>query len=199
MDTRLWSFTGRSIPARRTLRPADIHIPDIARSLALTNRWGGHTLYPFSVAHHSLLVARYLAFGQAVKKRALALQGLLHDAAEGYYGDVAGPLKQVWWMYPYRRRERRFLRTLFAMHHLCPEISPAVREADEACAHLEAECLFPVAPPWLNPDLVKKAMHRIQVTELAPVGWRDVEEMWCEQYIELTGGAHWPSGLPTSF
>ena len=64
-------------------------IEDIAHSLALTNRYGGHTSAPYSVAQHCVL-ASYMDVG--IKPIYL----LLHDAAEAYLvGDVASPQKRL--------------------------------------------------------------------------------------------------------
>lgn len=72
--------------------PATITIEDIAFALSHVNRFTGH-VGTYSVGMHSLLVA-----GGAVhlsKDTNFILHALLHDAAEGYLGDVAAPLKRL--------------------------------------------------------------------------------------------------------
>ena len=73
-------------------RAEDVRAADIAHSLARINRFSGHTLgEPYSVAHHSMLVADLLAsWGCPV---AIVREGLLHDAPEAYYGDIVQPMK----------------------------------------------------------------------------------------------------------
>ena len=57
-------------------------------------RFNGHTEgEPYSVAHHSMLVADLLASWGAPP--AIVREGLLHDAGEAYYGDVVSPLKRA--------------------------------------------------------------------------------------------------------
>lgn len=79
------TFTGRQFWPLDP-RASDITVEDIAHSLALQCRFGGHCLRFYSVAEHSVLVSR------AVAPR-FAMWGLLHDAAEAYVLDVVRPLK----------------------------------------------------------------------------------------------------------
>lgn len=78
--------------------PDQVDIMDIAHSLAMINRFTGHTVRPYSVAEHSLLVADICAMeGHG---HTLQLAALLHDAHEAYTGDVSSPVKlevgQAW-------------------------------------------------------------------------------------------------------
>lgn len=90
--TWLQTHSGRAFDLR-TPDPADVRVEDIAHALARINRYNGHTRIAYSVAEHSLLVASTLMIDH--KDDALALAGLLHDAAEAYVGDLIFPLYQA--------------------------------------------------------------------------------------------------------
>lgn len=70
---------------------------DLAIGLSRTYRWGGHSIWelPLSVAQHSLLVLKLCEQLHGVPlSRAVALQALLHDAAEGLLSfDPISPVK----------------------------------------------------------------------------------------------------------
>lgn len=82
------TITGRHIHLDDLLGlPSEkIQLTDIAGALAKIARFGGQTEYLYSVAAHSVAVARLLP-------ARLRLYGLLHDAAEAYLGDVVAPWK----------------------------------------------------------------------------------------------------------
>lgn len=93
-------MSARTIPYMQTLtgrhwypfdpRPEDVHFDDL-RALSRISRYGGHTIVEhYSVAEHSVRVARYLCDNGATSRVCLA--GLLHDAHEAYPpGDQLGP------------------------------------------------------------------------------------------------------------
>ena len=70
---------------------AEVDIKDIARSLARQCRFDGHVnVEHYSVAEHSIYVSELVA-------PEFALDGLLHDAAEAYIGDIVSPVKRATW------------------------------------------------------------------------------------------------------
>lgn len=68
--------------------PESVRLRDIAGHLARICRFTGGCLKPYSVAQHSVLVCDNLP-------PEFRVEGLLHDAAEAYVGDVSQPLKQA--------------------------------------------------------------------------------------------------------
>lgn len=74
-------------------KPSDVLFDDISHSLARICRYTGHTDRHYSVAEHSLLVARRVLRMTGDLEKAYA--GLMHDAAEAYVGDICRPLKNT--------------------------------------------------------------------------------------------------------
>jgi uncharacterized protein len=83
----LQTFTGKQFYPRDP-RVEDVDIRDIAHALSLVCRFGGHVKELYSVAQHSVIVSE-------IVPDHLALEGLLHDAAEAYIGDMVRPLKEA--------------------------------------------------------------------------------------------------------
>ncbi len=72
-------------------QPEDVCIADIAHGLSNICRFGGQCRVFYSVGQHSVLVARAILDRWGNPDH--ALQGILHDAAEAYLGDMVRPLK----------------------------------------------------------------------------------------------------------
>jgi hypothetical protein len=75
----------------------EVFTDDVAAAISKICRFGGHIrpeLPPYSVAQHSVLVARLLR--ERGEPAQVQLQGLLHDAHEAYPpGDVLAPVKRA--------------------------------------------------------------------------------------------------------
>lgn len=92
------TFTGRKVDVQDP-DPSMVDIEDIAHSLSMVCRFGGHCRNFYSVAEHSLLV-EFLGSIRPVQGKLVAagtpqfqLACLLHDAAEAYIGDIVTPVK----------------------------------------------------------------------------------------------------------
>lgn len=86
------TFTGRAFYPMDP-RPEDIDILDIGHHLGMICRYGGAVSKFYSVAEHSVLLAKYVLEKKPGDTQ-LALQALLHDAAEAYICDIPRPLKR---------------------------------------------------------------------------------------------------------
>lgn len=106
-------------------RADEVFIEDIAHSLSLQCRYAGHCLRFYSVAEHSVHIARWLLD----KHSALtALYGLLHDAPEAYVVDVPRPLKPF--LANYKEAEAGVWSAIARRYGLAEDMPAAVHEAD---------------------------------------------------------------------
>lgn len=163
--------------------PQVITIRDIAHHLALTNRFCGATLFPYSVAQHSVLVAEFLEKTGAGPR--LALLGLLHDAHEAYLHDISSPAK----------------RALFGAENIntyayrCRVFDAAIREAIGLAEPTEIETdavhamdLVVFATEWrdLMPDESPCPCDvRPASTRVKPIAWDKAEDKFFKTYERL--------------
>ncbi len=147
-DEALASFTaGPSIPINTfsgklfnlwEATPKDICIKDIAHALSLQCRFNGHCSEFYSVAQHSIMVAR--AVSGMTDNPGLWLSALLHDASEAYLGDVIKPLKVH--LPEYAKIEARVME-LIEMKWDVGHHNPLIKRADRCCLWYEANNLMP--------------------------------------------------------
>ncbi|MHB1097968.1 MAG: metal-dependent phosphohydrolase [Burkholderiales bacterium] len=122
-------------------QPDMVRVEDIAASLGKLCRFTGHTSCFYSVAQHSILVSH-------IVPREFAFEGLMHDAAEAYFGDISTPLKRVLGARA-REVEHRIdaaVRLRFGLPLSC---SPEVKQGDTKALGMEVDYFMPVDPdPW---------------------------------------------------
>jgi hypothetical protein len=109
-----------------------VHIEDIAHALSMICRFGGHCREFYSVAQHSVLVSHHVEQYAAH----LALEGLLHDAAEAYVGDMVRPLKRS--MQSYINAEDRVFAAIAKRFGLGGVVHDSVKISDERLLATEA-------------------------------------------------------------
>lgn len=69
------------------------NIEDVIRALPKINRFNGQTLFPYSVAQHSIVCVEVAQAQHDIFDEGLLLCVLLHDAGEAYIGDIVRPIK----------------------------------------------------------------------------------------------------------
>jgi len=85
------TYTGKCFDPMEMV-PGDAEIEDIAHSLSLLCRGGGHLKYFYTVAQHCLNCANEAAARGWTQRLVLAC--LLHDASEAYISDIIRPVKR---------------------------------------------------------------------------------------------------------
>ncbi len=143
------TFSGKKIDYK-DFKEEDVCIEDIAHSLSMICRFGGHIPRHYSVAEHSILVAQLVP-------DEFKLAALLHDATEAYVGDMVAPLKRIENMRPYRYMEDMiggFIESKFDVE-LEHEV---IHKADIQALYIEARSFYGEAAieEWgFAPEIVK--------------------------------------------
>ena len=126
----------------------------IAVSLSRINRWNGNTSRPYSVAEHSIRVARILPDG-------LKLAGLIHDAAEAFIGDLPHPIRLAGGLGRFEHIEAKITLWLYEGLEIRSLVGhPEVAEADRIMAATEYRDLCGGDPEALG--MVAPIMGRIE-------------------------------------
>lgn len=115
-----------------------VDVEDIAHALSHVCRFNGHLKSFYSVGQHSVHVAEHLT---DLDPR-IQLQGLLHDAAEAYVGDMVRPLKMT--MPLFAGIEERIWEKICERFDFHDELHPRVKQADDAMLVSEARDLMTV-------------------------------------------------------
>jgi len=140
-------------------RVEDVVIADIAHALSNQCRFSGHTKEHYSVAEHSVRVARVLeARGYSPTSQ---LWGLLHDASEAYLVDLPTPLKSDPTIgHAYRIAEARIMAVICQRFDL-PIHEPAeVRTADAVLLATEVRDLMAGRPAhWGNGQITQPPLR----------------------------------------
>lgn len=118
------TYTGRQAWPM-DMRADEVFIEDVAHSLAMQCRYAGHSLRFYSVAEHSVLMARWF---RAQGMAEYALPALLHDATEAYLVDVPRPVKPF--LPGYKEAEHRAWLAIAERLGLDPVLSSHVHDAD---------------------------------------------------------------------
>ena len=194
--TWMLTHTG-SVVDLRLAQPHQISLLDIAHGLALTNRYNGQTVRPYSVAEHSLLVVEIMEREFAEHDPGALLAGLLHDAHEAYVGDMVGPLKQALRdiasadgrnMDDYMRIERTMQADVLSRFGAFADFSRnhyTITLADRVALATERRDLLPAGgPTW--PQLHQ--VHSVEWLHLgsrAGMDWQDWRQAYLDRFAEL--------------
>lgn len=177
------TFTGLKVPMFDP-KPEHINIADIAHGLAYQCRFRGQTATFYSVAQHSVYVARHCEH---------PLVGLLHDAAEYITGDWPRPQKhampaalQKWYKEWTRKVDAAIAEALD-----CPELlnEPAdVKAADMVLLATEArDFMSPLHPDW---EYCEEKGYPVLAERLESWEPRRAERVFMEAFWSLAEQKH---------
>lgn len=121
-------------------RASEVRIRDIAHALSMLCRFGGHCNKFYSVAEHSVHMARFVSDENK-------LWALLHDATEAYLVDVPRPIKPF--LVGYKEAEERLMLAICTRYGLPPEMPAEVKDADNRILFDEAaQNMSPKPAKW---------------------------------------------------
>lgn len=155
-------------------RASEVFIEDIAAHLAKLCRFGGAVQRFYSVGEHSVRVSH-------VCDPAVALWGLLHDAAEAYLVDVPRPIKRF--LVGYAEIEHDVMRVVCERFGLPLEEPPSVALADSVLVLTEARDLAK------RPVTAKHPAAMALPGRIRPWTWQRAEREFLARFREL-GGAY---------
>ena len=191
MTIPMWIAGGRTIDLL-DIQPADVAAELIAQSLALQNRFAGHTTGPWSVAAHSVLVERLCP-------PELGPWALLHDAHEAILGDMTTPSVEL---IAYSARipqlaeaiasvKGRIDRVIGAAWGVAVRsVSQELRRADRIALQAEAILYLDAQPTLFDPrddEDIDRAMSILMEMQAA-CEWRAARDLWLsrvEHYAQL--------------
>lgn len=145
----------------------------IAHALSNICRFGGHCPQYYSVAQHSVYVSQLVP-------SEYAFQGLMHDSAEAFVGDVCKPLKDL--LPDFKIVEDNVERALFELYSLSLPLDPSIKEADIVMLATEQKQLFGNEDTWGYCGGRQPA--DLTITYMSP---EQAEEFFVNRYFELMG------------
>ncbi len=168
------TYTGKVF---RPLDPVadDLDIIDIAHALGNICRFTGHSRSFYSVAQHSVVVSRHVP-------EELALQGLLHDAAEAYLTDISSPVKSI--LDNYKTYESQLERIILRKYCGVSAYDPAIKVADRRALVTEARDLMPRPELFTEPDSKRVEPFKEVINPWNPTRARN---LFLERFVELQG------------
>lgn len=168
-------------------RPDMIDIKSIAYGLAKECRFAGQSEGFYSVAQHSVLMRDYALLHALCPKDQL-IYILLHDAAEGYIGDIAKPIKVT--LPDFNQIEDRVLEQICMHFGLALDFPPIVKQLDNRILVDEASQLFDGIPDWVQ-DFHDIGIQPLGI-QIRPWTWEEslyyFAEAFCEDYTAFLAG-----------
>lgn len=140
-----------------------IDIVDIAHGLGFMPRFAGQCRVFYSVAQHSIIMARWFRKKGMLKE---AKYALMHEAAEGLgMMDMPHPIKYLPQMKPYKLIESTYQTALYRRFGLMEEPPTSVKELDNRICAAEAKVLMNPIPRYAQEvdtsDLIVKPYKNI--------------------------------------
>lgn len=158
--------------------PSDFQPEEIARSLALENRYAG-SYGPYSVAQHACLVAGVVAALDGDARQQLG--ALHHDDTEAVTGDLPRPVKSF--CSDFREIERRLSRAV-DLRFMVDTSDPLIKQADQQVFRCEVERLVPAQDRWIyEPYLAEIKGTRVELAYELLIPWGEMKSF--ARYMDM--------------
>ena len=164
------------------LSSSDIDIEDIAHSLALQCRYGGHLKFHYSVAQHSVILSYNVP-------KWLAFPALMHDACEGFITDLPYPIKVR--LEGYYEMEEAVITSICHKFKIDRSAMDAVKGYDRRICIDEMNQLC----NFQDPVLVKTT-KALRIGKIREMDWRDARDEFLDRFYELYDGEDDSGGGP---
>lgn len=167
------TISGVNIGPPGHFKPEHVSLHDITVSLAKMCRYNGHVDRFYSVAEHSVHVAR---IARAYDDEEAVLPALFHDAHEAYIGDIPSPQKtMVAGMPEFEEQMEQVVREALDLPLPSSLVWERVRLYDTMILHRELRYLRSRLPDWYDAQVEQQVPFSI-----VPYGleWRDAEALF---------------------
>ena len=141
-----------------TFIPGDVSLHDIAHSLSMSCRYGGHCREFYSVAEHSVILAELIL--EQYGDTRLAYNALMHDATEAYVCDLPRPIKYkllkdgITWFQEAETQVWGIICQAFGTQFLDVDMDPRIKQADERIIRDErGQNMNPSTNHWATDEL----------------------------------------------
>jgi hypothetical protein len=181
-------YSGRDVDIFN-LKLEDIDIEDIAHALSNLCRYGGHGIFHYSVALHSVLCS----LEEGTKKEQLAF--LLHDASEAFVNDLVRPIKHRPEFEHYRLEEDKIQALIFEKFGLKFPFSQRVHDVDNQILRMEMPAIIinemeiaafssekEVSLREAKRMLRKKKLDECVIPQISPL---EAEQLFLDRFYEL--------------
>jgi len=184
-------YSGRDVDIFN-MNHKQIDIEDIAHALSNLCRYGGHCLFHYSVALHSVLCS----YESGTIKEKLAF--LLHDASEAYVNDLVRPIKHRPELEQYRVEEDKIQKLVFEKFGLEFPFSKRVHEVDNkvlmdelgAIIITDSEIAETSSKMEISLREARKFLRNEKLVDciIPKISPEEAEELFLNRFYELTSG-----------
>lgn len=166
----LKTYTGKEIDIFN-LNLEDISLIDIAHALSNICRFAGHTTSFYSVAEHSVRVAR-------ICSEKNKLYALLHNASEIYLHDIPRPIKELPEFKFYRLMENEIQMKIFTAFGLETKIPEDVKICDNLLLEIEMASFLDAT--------LDTSLNKVSPEKLLTRGWlpSEAKGKFLQQFAE---------------